>query len=72
MEDELLLLSEIRDKYRLSPSTLRTALERGKLTGRKMGYFWLIDVKSQQFKNWLANRPAPGQGRKKASGSDGN
>lgn len=61
-----LLLSEIAQAYGISANTLRGALNRGELVGKKMGHFWLIDVESEQFKTWLANRPKPGRGRKKA------
>ena len=62
-EQDLLSLSEAAERYQVPMGTLRDALYRGDIVGRKIGSQWV--VLAQSVEAFLANRPRRGRPPKK-------
>ena len=58
-DQELLSLSEAAERYRIPTTTLRHAVQRGDIVGRKIGSQWVVQAKSVE--TFLAHRPRPGR-----------
>ncbi len=66
MPDETLLsLSEAAKKYGVAMGTIRDALYRGDIAGRKIGSQWVVEAQSVEA--FLAHRPKRGRPTKKPS-----
>ena len=58
-DQELLSLSEAAKKYTIPMTTIRDALRRGEIEGRKIGSQWVVT--SQSVESFLQNRPKKGR-----------
>lgn len=58
-DQELLSLSEAAKKYAIPMTTIRDAMRRGEIEGRKIGSQWV--VKAQSVEAFLENRPKKGR-----------
>lgn len=58
-QPELLSLSEAAKRYQVPMGTIRDALYRGDVTGRKIGSQWVVEAPSVEA--FLANRPKRGR-----------
>lgn len=61
---ELLSLSEAAKRYGVPMGTIRDALYRGDIVGRKIGSQWVVEAQSVEM--FLANRPRRGRPSKKS------
>ena len=59
IDQQLLSLSEAAKRYQVPMGTLRDALYRGDIIGRKIGSQWVVEVQSVEA--LLANRPRRGR-----------
>jgi hypothetical protein len=58
-DPELLSLSEAARRYAVPMGTIRDALYRGDIVGRKIGSQWVVEARSVEA--FLANRPRRGR-----------
>lgn len=66
MADQVLLsLSEAAGRYKVPVATLRTAIQRGYITGQKIGNQWVVTPES--IAAYIANRPRRGRPSKDSS-----
>lgn len=62
---ELLSLRQAAERYHIPIPTLRAAVQRGAISGRKIGNQWVVEPRSvEDFRN---NPPRPGRPSKKRS-----
>jgi hypothetical protein len=62
---ELLSLSEAAKKYKVPMGTIRDALYRGDVVGRKIGSQWVVEAAS--IEQFVASRPKRGRPPKNSS-----
>ncbi len=55
---ELLSLSEAAKRFNIPVPTLRSAVQKGYIAGRKIGSQWVVELHSLEL--YVANRPKPG------------
>ena len=58
-DQELLSLSEAAERYRIPVTTLRHAVQRGDIVGRKIGSQWVVEIRSVE--SFIAHRPQRGR-----------
>jgi hypothetical protein len=58
-QGELLSLSQAAERYHVPVTTLKHAIQRGDITGRKIGSQWVVAAGSVEA--FLANRPRRGR-----------
>lgn len=58
-DHELLSLSEAAKRYQVPMTTIRDAMYRGLIVGRKIGSQWVVEATSVE--TFLANRPPRGR-----------
>ena len=64
-DQQLLSLSEAAERYQVPMGTIRDALYRGRIVGRKIGSQWVVEAQSVEA--FLANRPRRGRPPKQES-----
>jgi hypothetical protein len=58
-QQDLLSLSDAAKQYKVPVATLRTAMQRGYISGQKIGNQWVVT--RQVIEGYLSNRPARGR-----------
>lgn len=60
---QLLSIGEAADRYKVPITTIRHAVQRGDIVGRKIGSQWVVEAQSVE--TFLGNRPRRGRPIKK-------